>query len=428
MNYGNIGTFRCRNVHLSQNAVRKSDATHSHRRSSSKDSFFFNLLSIRSIRSYTAEITFTRSHKMPCSSTMNTFLAKDSVADRLAVMRRQEETTYNYQNYFPRSSDGEIRLNVTWREKICHWSYNVVDHFDLSREVVAVSLDLFDRFLATKENKCSGNLALLVSLTTLHLAIKVHDSKKIKITTLANLSRGQFGPAHIEEMELKVLSALGWKLHPPTQYAFISHMLLFLPNEAHPSVRKEIFEMSRYLTELAVCDSWFVDCNKSTVAFAAILNVMEDITYSRLSAGIREKFLRELCDSANLSHRSPTVIAARDRLKAMFTSAVASGGEDFVMADTTFAPHCASKTVADMDSASLSSSGSTVSHRGRTNSCESNGRFMVATSNRARTNSGDSFGSCRYSPSPRRRCVVSPIGPTTRSNRLSSSPIVAGVQ
>lgn len=356
---------------------------------------------------------------------MNTFLSKDSVADRLAVMRQQEETSYCYQSYFPQSADGtqEIRLNVTWREKICHWSYNVVDHFDLSREVVAVSLDLFDRYLATKGNKCSGNMALLVSLTTLHLAIKVHDSKKIKITTLANLSRGQFGPGHIEDMEMKVLSSLRWKLHPPTQYAFISHMLLFLPNEAHPSVRKEIFEMSRYLTELAVCDSWFVDCNKSTVVFASILNVMEDISYVRLSAGIREKFLRELSDKANLSHRAPTVVAARERLKAMFVSAFASGGDDFIMADTTFAPHCAVKTD-NMDSASLSSSGSTVSRSGRANSCESNGRFLVT--NRARTNSGDSFGSCRYSPSPRRRCVVSPIGPSR--NLLSSSPIVAGVQ
>ena len=180
--------------------------------------------------------------------------------------------------------------------------------------------------------------------------------------------------------------------------------------------------MSRYLTELAVCDSWFVECNNSTVAFAAILNVMEEMSYSRLSAGIRERFLRELNEQVQLNHRSPIVIAARDRLKTMFPSAL-SCGDEFMAIDTSFVPQ--SLTVkTDLDNASMSSNGSTVS-RGCSNSCETTNRFVV-TANRARANSGDSFGSCRYSPSPRRRYVVSPIGPPR--NRLSSSPIIAGVQ
>ena len=44
-----------------------------------------------------------------------------------------------------------------------------------------IQRNLFDRFLATLGNRCNGNLALLVSLTTLHIAIKLHDTKKIKL-------------------------------------------------------------------------------------------------------------------------------------------------------------------------------------------------------------------------------------------------------
>lgn len=53
----------------------------------------------------------------------------DEAVDVLLTMRHQEETGYNYRNYFPRLANGAIddRLNVTWREKICQWSYNVVD-------------------------------------------------------------------------------------------------------------------------------------------------------------------------------------------------------------------------------------------------------------------------------------------------------------
>ena len=129
-------------------------------------------------------------------------ITRGCVIERLGMMRNQEKTAYNYRTAdkqppaFPRQTVLAVdetmpQLNSTWREKICHWSFNVIDHFDLSREVVAVSMSLFDRFLATRSNRCNGSTALLASLTTLHIAIKVHEVRKIKLSTLANLSRGQ---------------------------------------------------------------------------------------------------------------------------------------------------------------------------------------------------------------------------------------------
>ena len=49
--------------------------------------------------------------------------------ERVLAMRKQEETCYLYRHFFPRLADGsqDVRLNVIWREKICQWSYNVVD-------------------------------------------------------------------------------------------------------------------------------------------------------------------------------------------------------------------------------------------------------------------------------------------------------------
>lgn len=286
-------------------------------------------------------------------------------------------------------------------------SYHSVYSFDLSREVVAVSLNLFDRYLATLGNQCTGNLALLTSLTTLHIAIKLFENKKIKIATLANLSRGQFGARHIEEMEWKILASLGWNLHPPTEYAFVSHLLLFLPNEASQSVRKELFELSRYLTELAVCDSYFVEFKNSTVAFSAILNVMEDISYARLSAGIRVKFLRDLSQQVGLSYSDSHIVAARSRLRAMF--AATAGSEN----SSPIEQINVSKKNQEIDTCSQASSiGSTGSHK-------------IIGSNHSRSGSVDSKGSYRYSPSPRRRFLMS--SPSSRAH-VSSSPIVAIVQ
>jgi hypothetical protein len=55
--------------------------------------------------------------------------SKEDVLDKLFIMRKQETTTYAYRNCFPKDlqAEPEVYLNLTWREKICQWSYNVVD-------------------------------------------------------------------------------------------------------------------------------------------------------------------------------------------------------------------------------------------------------------------------------------------------------------
>ncbi|CAJ1945982.1 unnamed protein product [Cylindrotheca closterium] len=240
----------------------------------------------------------------------------------------QEQTSYRYESYFPsnlspQEVDQQHRLNVSWREKICQWSYNVVDHFDLPREVVAVSLSLFDRYLATRHNQCTGNMALLTSLTTLHISIKIHSEKTVKLSTLASLSRGQFGPSDIEQMEWKIFEALDWKLHPPSLFAFISHFLMVFPSEVSHSVRKELFEVAIYIAELSVCDSSYVRYPWSTVAMACILNVMEDLSYIRLPLAARQAFWNEITTKTSFRETS-RLHSARQRLRSLFNSTVNS--------------------------------------------------------------------------------------------------------
>ena len=255
-------------------------------------------------------------------------LPKECLLERIQTMIVQEQTSYRYESYFPKSLspqevDRQHQLNVSWREKICQWSYNVVDHFDLPREVVAISLSLFDRYLATRHNQCTGNMALLTSLTTLHIAIKIHSEKTVKLSTLASLSRGQFGPHDIEQMEWKIFEALDWKLHPPSLFAFISHFLMVFPPEVGHSVRKELFEVAIYIAELSVCDSSYVRYPWSTVAMACILNVMEDISYTRLPLAARQAFWNEITTKTSFRETS-RLHSARQRLRSLFNSTVNS--------------------------------------------------------------------------------------------------------
>ena len=58
-----------------------------------------------------------------------TILSVDEATDRILAMRAQEEGSYAYRHYFPSGPNGEVdrHINVSWREKIVTWSYNVID-------------------------------------------------------------------------------------------------------------------------------------------------------------------------------------------------------------------------------------------------------------------------------------------------------------
>ena len=94
-------------------------------------------------------------------------------------------------------------INEVWREKICEWSYQVIDHFDFSREVVSVSIHYLDRFLAT--TPVNKKLFQLVAMTALYLAIKIYEPGNLSMKSMIELSRGYFSPTQMAEMEMIIL-------------------------------------------------------------------------------------------------------------------------------------------------------------------------------------------------------------------------------
>eukprot|EP00979_Chaetoceros_neogracilis_P006500 scaffold1327_cov229-Chaetoceros_neogracile.AAC.5 len=248
------------------------------------------------------------------------------LVSKMNAMRRKETAIYSFANFYspPQhlkelnlSEYINVREDVSCRDKICSWTYNVIDHFELSRQTVAISMDIFDRYMATIGNMCDSNLALLTSLTTLYIAIKVNEKKKIKLCTVAMLSRELFTGGDIEAMEMKIMQALSWLVNPVTSWDFISHMAVMLPPTASRQTCRELHELCRYLSELSVCDPFFVEQHKSTVALATILNVLEDeISTEELPRHSRQEYLNYV--TKNFTWFTENVSAlnlCRDRLR-----------------------------------------------------------------------------------------------------------------
>lgn len=193
----------------------------------------------------------------------------------------------------------------------------MVDHFDLHRDVVCVSMNYLDRYLASYPHTVDKNYFQLLAMTCVYLAMKLSEYKHLIIQgsrssmeSILQLSRGYFTLEDMQKMEINVLNRLNWHVHPPTPQTFVKHFLLFLRIEEH-----DIHDHSQFLVELSVMDYFFVNFKPSDIAIAAVLLATERL---RPHSNIRFKFPFDR-DLVNIE--SPEIYACRERLNLIYNQA-----------------------------------------------------------------------------------------------------------
>mmetsp|Transcript_22759 Transcript_22759/g.25918 ORF Transcript_22759/g.25918 Transcript_22759/m.25918 type:complete len:379 (+) Transcript_22759:140-1276(+) len=264
--------------------------------------------------------------RQPCT------LKQEAAIDELQVMLHQESTKYlNKFNYLSsatnmngqdhcglpsshNNNDSNDRVGEGWRRKICEWAFEVVDHFGFDREVVSIALNFLDRVatLTIQEKNRSSSFSevdkeasqqlhrrefQLIAVTCLYMAIKVHgetDSsdgprKKLRIQAFVELSRGLFTIKTLAQKEFQILRMLEWNVNPPSTVCFLATLLRLLPawmvqdkKSSHTDIANALYEMARYLSELAVCVSTFsFNYKSSEVGYACILCAFDAIKKKR---------------------------------------------------------------------------------------------------------------------------------------------------
>ena len=160
----------------------------------------------------------------------------EDLPETFRVMKRQEISAYKVEDYLnpnykiPRAapdglmcvpSDAEpatssthsvgtnssaAGVNEDWRNKICEWSYQVIDHLDYDREIVAVALHYLDRYLCRRS--ADKRTFQLVSMTCLHMACKLYSPRRqqLSMASLIQLSRGYFTEEQIFATERSILA------------------------------------------------------------------------------------------------------------------------------------------------------------------------------------------------------------------------------
>lgn len=212
---------------------------------------------------------------------------------------------------------------INWREKICEWSYQVADHFDLPRDIVYVTLNYIDRVCAVSngvELLLDKKRFQLLAMAALCIAIKVHGevdtsvsgAESLIVHTILHLARGHFTAQELELMEIDALQRLQWLLNPPTPQLFVSYFIELFCTDG----KVELNDIALYLVELSVHDCYFIASNPSVIALAALWNAARMLGQSEWCTNEIQRHLLQ-----HYGYEESTKIdACRDRLDKLYRS------------------------------------------------------------------------------------------------------------
>ncbi|KAF5745602.1 hypothetical protein HS088_TW07G01194 [Tripterygium wilfordii] len=162
-----------------------------------------------------------------------------------------------------------------------------------------LAIDYLDRFLC---NPCFQKdkpwMVQLVVVTCLSLAAKVEETEVPLLLDFQVMeTKYVFEPKTIQRMELLVLSALKWKMHPVTPLSFVDHIVrrLGLMNHVH----WEFHRRCESLLLSVVSDSRFIGFVPSVTATATMMHIIDQvepfnpIEYQNQLLGVLDKTNKE---------------------------------------------------------------------------------------------------------------------------------------
>jgi hypothetical protein len=191
-----------------------------------------------------------------------------------------------------------------YRDRLCQWLYSVVDYYNFDRDVVALTINIIERYCHS--SKCfigamkPRDLLVdekiddvkptiqLVTLSSLYIILKVSCPETIEFDSFLLLGRSQFTKEQLVTTEMTILDAIEWKISIPTPKVFTCHFLVLFrkvvfpttSTEEEPQPSRKILKLihdikctSYFLGELSICDSYYNEEGilPSTIAAASVL-------------------------------------------------------------------------------------------------------------------------------------------------------------
>jgi len=211
----------------------------------------------------------------------------------IEAMLRQEKKGYKCENYLyqEQHSDKDMisvaihnrEFNRNNREKMIDCYNQVAECCNFSSETVAIATSCLDRFVATKTGSMSlvdSSFFRLAGMTALYTTVKIYEVDVMDPGMLSKLSQGLYTKDDIEKMEIKMLSALEWRVNPPTALAFVRQFLDTIRSltSMNSITMNNVYDLCQIQTELALRDSRLIAVPNSATAFASLMNSLKIVS------------------------------------------------------------------------------------------------------------------------------------------------------
>ena len=211
--------------------------------------------------------------KRPLTSA-NELILSEVLAQWEALSRREKDTAYQVSSW-----EDYLEYN---RSKISNYFYSIIDAKELDRRLVSFALSYLKIFVERDPDRSRGSEHLAM-LTSLYTAIKIHSNNSyengkptIYIAEVVEWSSFLFTARDVCRMEKSLLQALNYYVNPPVAQHFLDIIVPLIDDELiGAQVKQHIINISNWLCEVSVTDSFFMGVKPSSVAYAAILVAMD---------------------------------------------------------------------------------------------------------------------------------------------------------
>ena len=131
--------------------------------------------------------------------------------------------------------DFQPEINEKMRAILVDWLIEVHNKFELMPETLYLTINIVDRYLATKS--VARKELQLVGISSMLLASKYEEIWAPEVNDFTKISDNAYTNQQVLVMEKKILSRLEWNLTVPTPYVFLVRFIkASIPNEPAVSI------------------------------------------------------------------------------------------------------------------------------------------------------------------------------------------------
>ncbi|XP_048231201.1 cyclin-D3-1 [Ricinus communis] len=192
----------------------------------------------------------------------------------LSLFSKEEEQKSQVFNV--KNVEKDPSLSTAHQEAV-EWMFKVNAHYGFSALTAILAVNYFDRFLfSSYYQRDKPWMIQLVAVTCLSIAAKVEETQVPLLLDLqVEDTKYVFEAKTIQRMELLVLSALKWKMHPVTPLSFLDHIIrrLGLKNHLH----WEFLRRCERLLLTVVSDTRSISYLPSVLATATMMYVIDQV-------------------------------------------------------------------------------------------------------------------------------------------------------